>query len=102
MTFQPRILHTGILEETKALNCTGVVDSYRVILRRRIPCLEFVVYFTVRSMTAHRRHMHCTEPAIDWSWLPVIQTDHQPNVYNVSFPWLTKKSPFPFLDCPES
>ena len=41
-------------------------------------------------MTAHFRRMHGTEIAINWSRIPVSQTEQQPQVYNVSFPLLTK------------
>ena len=36
-------------------------------------------------MMAHRQHMHGTEPAIDWSRLPVSQTEHRHQVYDVRF-----------------
>ena len=53
-------------------------------------------------MTAHRRHMHGKEPAIDWDRLPVCQTEHHPYVYNVRFTRLTKRCPSPFPCCPGS
>ena len=74
-----------------ALNCTGVGDSYQVILQRQISCLECGVEITMGSMTEHRCRMHGTEPAIDWSWLPVSQTVHQSQVYDVIFPRSTKR-----------
>ena len=51
-------------------------------------------------MTAYRFRIHGTNPAIDWSWLPVSQTLYQPQVYNVSFPLMTKRCPLPFPVCP--
>ena len=91
MTCQPDILRSGTSEEAKAMKCTGVVDSYQVIIRISIPLLECVFDLTKGLMTAHRRRVHGTEPAIDWSLLTVIQTEHQPEVYNVIFPRLTKQ-----------
>ena len=38
MTCEPRELRAGISEEAMALKCTGMGYSYRVRLRRRIPC----------------------------------------------------------------
>ena len=38
ITLQPRVLQVGMLEEAMAQKCTGVGDSYRVRLRRWIPC----------------------------------------------------------------
>ena len=55
----------GVSEEANAMKCTKVGDSYRVIPRRRIPCLECGVEITVGSMTAHRQCMHSTETAIN-------------------------------------
>ena len=72
------------------LKCTGVGDSYWVRLQRRISCPECGVELTAGSMTAHRRCMHGTDPVINWIRLPVSQTEHQPQVYNVIFLWLTK------------
>ena len=65
MTCQPGILQSGMSEEANAMKCTKVGDSYRVIPRRRIPCLECGVEITVGSMTAHRQCMHNTETAIN-------------------------------------
>ena len=53
-------------------------------------------------MTAHRRRMHRTEPAIDLICLPVSQTVHQPQVDDVSFLQATKQCPCPFPVCPGS
>ena len=53
-------------------------------------------------MMEHRQRMHGTEPAINWSRLPVSQTDHQPQVYDVIFPRLTKWFPWPFPGLPGS
>ena len=77
----------------------GVGYSYRVRLQRRILCPECGVDLTAEYMTAHRRHMHRTEPAIDWSRLPVRQIVHQPQVYDVIFPWEEKQCPCPFPRC---
>ena len=74
MTCQPGILRLGISEEAKALKYTGLGDSYRVRLRRSIPCPECGVDLTTGSMTEYRRRMHRKEPAIDWIWLPFSQT----------------------------
>ena len=41
ITCQPGALWEGMSEEVMALKCTGVGYSYRMILGRRIPCLEF-------------------------------------------------------------
>ena len=51
---------------------------------------------------AHRRRMHGTDTAIDWSWLPVSQTEHQPQVYDVRLPQSTKRCPCPFPSFPGS
>ena len=67
MTCQPGALWAVILEEAMALKCTGVGDSYQVIIQRRIPCLEYEVELKAGYMTAHHRCMHRTEPKIDWS-----------------------------------
>ena len=100
MTFQPGLLRSGMSEEVKALKCTGVRDSYRVRLRRSIPCPECGFEITAGSMTAHRRRMHGTELEIDWSQLPVSQTEHQPQVYNLRFLQSTKRCPCPFPGFP--
>ena len=51
---------------------------------------------------SHCRRMHQTETAIDWSWLPVSQTVHHPQVYDVSFPRTINQCPLPFPGCPGS
>ena len=99
MICQPGALQMGMSDDAMAQKCTGVGDSYLVRLRRRIPCSECGVELTVGSMTAHFRRMHTTDPAIDWIWLPVCQTVHQPQVYDVSFPQKTKQCPCPFPVC---
>ena len=71
-------------------------------LQRRIPCPECLFELTVGSMTAHHHCMHGTVPVIDWGRLPVIQTVHQPHVYNVSSPRTTKRCPCPFPGYPGS
>ena len=90
MSCQPGALQARILEESMVLKCMGVGDSYQVRLQRRIPCLECVVDLSTGSMTAHRRYIHRMEPEIGWSRQPFIQTEHQPKVYDVSFPRSTK------------
>ena len=99
MTCQPGILRPGMLEEAKTLKCTGVENLYPVILRRRILCPECGVELTAGSMVAYHHRMHGTEPAINWSWLPVSQTEHQTQVYNLSFLRSTKRFPCPFPRC---
>ena len=89
-------LRAGMLEESMALKCTGVVDLYQVRLQRRIPCLYGVVELTAGSMMAHRRRMQETEPAINWIRLMVRHTVHQPQVYNTRFPRTMKQCPCPF------
>ena len=102
MTFQSGILRSGMSEKAKSLKCTGVGYSYRVRLRSCIPCPECWVNITAGSMTEHRWRMNRTEPAINWSRLPIIQTEHQPQVYDMSFPRSTKWCPCPFPGCPWS
>ena len=46
ITFQPDAIRSGIYEEAKDLKCTGVGESYRVRLLRRIPCPECGVDIT--------------------------------------------------------
>ena len=96
ITCQPGTLQAGISEDAMVLKCTGLGDLYQVRLRRKIPCLECGVELATRSMTPYHRCMHRTEPAIDWSRLPVSQTVHQPQVYNMRFPHKTKLCPCPF------
>ena len=91
MMCQPEALRSEMYEKAKALKFTGVVDSYRVRLQIMIPCPECGVDITAGSMTAHFQSMHRTEPAIDCIRLPVSQTEHQPQVYNVRFPRSTKR-----------
>ena len=95
MTCQLGALQSGMSEEATALKCTSVGDLYRVILQRRTPCLKCGVDLTKGSMTSHRRRMHGMEPAIDWIRLLVSQTEHQHQVYDVSFLRLTKRCPCP-------
>ena len=104
ITCQPGALRVGMSEEAIELNCAGVGELYRVRLRRRIPFQECGVGLTVGSMTSRRCRMHGTDPAIYWSWLPVIQTVHQPHVYGVSFPRMNNRCPYPcpFPGCPSS
>ena len=48
------------------------------------------------SMMAHQRRMYGTEPVIDWNHLPVSQTEHLPQVYDVIFPKGMTHWPCPF------
>ena len=54
-------------------------------LQRRIPFPECGVEITAGSMTEHCRCIHGTDPAIDCSRIPVSQTVHQPQAYDVIF-----------------
>ena len=100
MNYQTRALRAGMSEEAMALRCTGVGDSYQVRLQRRIPFPECVLELTVGSMKAHRRRMHRTEPAIDLSRMLVIQTVHQPHVYDARFLRIMKQCPCPLPGFP--
>ena len=53
-------------------------------------------------MTAHRKRQHRIDPAINWDWLPVSQTDLPPQVFEVSFPRVMTKYQCPFPGCPGS
>ena len=99
ITCQPGSLRLGMLEDSRALKWTGVGDYYRARLRKRIPCPECRVELTAWSMTAHYRHMHRTEQAIDWNCLPVSQTKQHPQVYDMSFPRSINRCPYPFPGC---
>ena len=83
-----------------ALKCTGLGNSYRVRLQRRISCPECRVELTAGSMTAHRCCMYSMELVIDWSWMLVSQTEHQPQVYNVRFLRSIKRCPCSFPSYP--
>ena len=96
MTFQPGALRLGMSAEAKALKFTGVIDSYRLRLQKNIPGPECGFELTMGSMTSHRRCMYRTELSIDWNRLLVSQMENHPQVYDVSFPWFTKRFPFPF------
>ena len=67
MTCQPGALRVGMSEESMVLKYTGVGDSYRVRLQRRISCPECGVDLTTGSMTAHLCRMYGKEPLIYWS-----------------------------------
>ena len=58
MTCQPGALRSRVSVEDKALKCTGVGESYRVRIQRRIPCLDYGVYLTTGYMMAHH---HCIQ-----------------------------------------
>ena len=71
MTCQTGVLRSGMSEKSKALKCTGVVDSYCVRLWQHIPCPECVFELTAGSMTSHCRCIHRTEASTYWNWLLV-------------------------------
>ena len=50
-------------------------------------------------MKAHCRRMHGTDPVIDWNQINVSQTEHLPQVYDVSFPKGMTHFPLPFPGC---
>ena len=52
------------------------------------------------SMMAHRIRINRTEPEIDWSRIPVSQTEYPPQVYDFSFPKGTTLRPCPFNGLP--
>ena len=54
-----------------ALKCTGMGDSYRLILQRQIPCPECGVELTAGYVMEHRCRIHGTETALDWIRFPV-------------------------------
>ena len=85
--------------EAKSLKCMGVGDSYRVRLRRHIPCLECKAELTAGSIIAYRHHMHQAEPVIDWNRLPASHIEHHPQVYDVRLLQSTNRSPCPFPGC---
>ena len=86
MTFQPGTLRYGMLEEAVGLWCIGRGATYRERLIMWIPFPDFGVELTAGSMTGHRRRIHDTEIEINWNRLPVIQMEHIPQVFGVSFP----------------
>ena len=93
MACQPGALRSAMSVKANALKYTGLGDSYRLRLWRWIPCPERWVELTTGSMTAQRWHMHRTEPAIEWIWLTVSQTDHHLKVYDMNFLSTTKRCP---------
>ena len=60
MTCQPGALRVGVSEESMALKCTGVGDSYWVRLQRKIPCPYCVFDIAAGYITTHRHRMHST------------------------------------------
>ena len=66
MTCHPGDIFAGMPEEAFSWRSKGDGDTYRDSLRRCIPSPECGVGLTSGSMTAHRRLLHGTEPAIDW------------------------------------
>ena len=89
-------------EEAKALKCTGVGYYYHMRLWQQIPCPECGFELNAGSITEHRCRMHGTESIIDWNQMPVSQTEHQPQVYDMSFPRTTNRCPRPLPSCPGS
>ena len=51
-------------------------------------------------MMVYRRRMHEKEPEIDWNHLPVSQTEHLTQVYDIRFPKGMVQFPHPFPICP--
>ena len=74
VTFQPGEIHTGMSEEVLSWMIKGEGATYREHLQRRIPCPDWGVELTARSITAHRRLLHGSDPEIYWDILPVRQT----------------------------
>ena len=91
--YQPGTLRLGMLEDDKELKCMEVGASHHDKLRRRIPSPECGIELTAGLMRANHCQMNRTEPAIDWNRLPVSQTDHHTQVYNVSFLRTTNRRP---------
>ena len=60
-----RAILTGMSEEAFSHRSTGEGATYREQLWRCIPCPEFGVELTDRSMMAHHRQLHGTEMATD-------------------------------------
>ena len=77
-------------------------DLYPVRLQRSIPYMECGVEINTGSVTAHCQCMHGMEPAIDWSRMPVSQTEYQLQMYDVIFPPSAKKCPCPLPGNPGS
>ena len=67
-----------------------------------MPCPEYIFELTNGSMTAHQRRMHRTEMAIYWNRMPVSQTEHLRQVYNVSSPKIMTQCPCHLPGCPVS
>ena len=97
-----RAILTGMSEEAFSHRSTGEGATYREQLWRCIPCPEFGVELTDRSMMAHLIRLHGTEPLIDWDRLPVSQTEHLPLVYKVRFPTKIQSCQCLFSGCPST
>ena len=67
MTFQLGVIHTGMPERVLSRRSKGEGGTYQDRLQRRISFPDFGLYLTDGFMTAHRRKLHWTEPAIDWN-----------------------------------
>ena len=99
-TFQPGAIHTGIPEEAFRRRIKGKGGTYQEHMRRRIPCPDCGVELAARSMTAHHRRLHGTEPEIEWDQLPVIQTEHLPLMYEFRFLTNIQSCQCTFPGCP--
>ena len=102
ITYQPGALWSVMSEEEVGWRCMGLGVSYCEQLQRRIPWPECGVEITTGSMSAHRRKINETEPVIYWNQLPVSNTEHLPEVYDVSFPKGKTQWPCLFPGCPRS
>ena len=76
--------------------------TYRGRLRIHNPCPDSGVDLTTGLVAVHRRRMHGTEPDIYWKWLPVSQTEHISQIFDVILPKGTSHFPCTFPGCPGS
>ena len=86
MTCFPGATRQGISPESYARRMTGVGDTYRERLRRRVTCPECNKELAAGSLRQHRRMAHGIEPGVNWDMLPVSQAETEPVQYDVSFP----------------
>ena len=93
MAFHPGEIRSRMSEEAVGRGCTVKGETYICQLRRRIPCTDCGVELTAVLMTAQQWCMYGTEPNIKWNWLPVNQTEHITQVFEVSFPKGASQSP---------
>ena len=85
MTCQPVAIQLVMSEEAFDRHSTGKGATYWERLWRHLPCSDCGMELTAGSMIDHLRCLHGNEPAINWDRLPVIQTEHPPQVYEVRF-----------------